>query len=72
MLLGRLRGTALAGAGRSVMEPGPSNLRPHERAAEVRSRLEVRNVHHAIVTDPDGRLLGLVDRADLERTDPER
>lgn len=77
MLLGRLRGTALAGADPArpvveVMQPGPSTLRPHEPAAEVRARLEARNVLHAIITDPDGRLLGVVDRADLERAGPQR
>ena len=78
VLLGRLRGSTLAAADPTrpvveVMEPGPSTLRPHEPAAVVRARLEAKNVHHAIVTDPDGRLLGIVDRvADLERADRKR
>jgi Mg/Co/Ni transporter MgtE (contains CBS domain) len=74
ILLGRLQGTALDTALASidpatpvaaVMEPGPSTLRPHEPAAEVRSRLENKNLSYAIVTDPDGRLLGTVHPADL-------
>jgi CBS domain-containing protein len=70
ILLGRLRGAALAAAEPAlpvgeVMEAGPSTLRPHEPAAEVRARLEDRGLAYAIVTDPDGRLLGTVQAADL-------
>ncbi|MER7433775.1 CBS domain-containing protein [Pseudonocardia alni] len=70
ILLGRLHRTTLASldpatAAVEVMEPGPSTLRPHEPAAEVRSRLENKDLSYAIVTDPDGRLLGTVHPADL-------
>ena len=70
ILLGRLRGTPLAAAGPAtavveVMEPGPSTLRPHEPAADVRSRLQNTDRSYAIVTDPDGRLLGTVHPPDL-------
>lgn len=75
ILLGRLRAHALddASAGdtdpdtavREVMEPGPSTLRPHEPAAEVRAPLEAKDLTYAIVTDPDGRLLGTVHPSDL-------
>ncbi len=70
ILLGRLRGATLAAAEPArlvgeVMEAGPSTLRPHEPAADVRTRLEDRGRAYAIVTDPDGRLLGTVQPADL-------
>jgi rhodanese-related sulfurtransferase len=70
ILLGRLRGATLADADpaqpvEAVMEAGPSTLRPHEQAAAVRARLEDRGLTYAIVTDPDGRLLGTVRPADL-------
>jgi CBS domain-containing protein len=70
ILLGRLRGSTLddadpAAAVAEVMEPGPSTLRPHELAADVRARLEGRGLTSAIVTDPDGRLLGTFHPADL-------
>ncbi|MGE3661783.1 MAG: CBS domain-containing protein [Pseudonocardia sp.] len=77
VLLGRLRGTALADTDparpvEEVMQPGPSTLRPHEPAADVHARLEARNLLHAIVTDPDGGLLGVIERNDLDRADPQR
>jgi Mg/Co/Ni transporter MgtE len=70
ILLGRLRDTALkdadpAAAAAEVMDPGPSTLRPHEPAAAVRARLKDKGLTYAIVTDPDGRLLGTVHPADL-------
>jgi hypothetical protein len=46
------------------MEGGPSTLRPHEPAA-IKARLADKGLSYAIVTDPDGRLLGTVDPADL-------
>lgn len=69
-LLGRLRDGALSAADPTrpvaeVMEPGPSTLRPHQPAAEVKARLEDRGLTYAIVTDPDGHLLGTVHPADL-------
>lgn len=70
VLLGRLRGSALteadpAATAGAVMEPGPSTLRPHEPAPEIRDRLAERGLSYAIVTDPDGRLLGTAHPADL-------
>ena len=72
-LLGRLRGAVLETAdphsrAADVMEPGPSTLRPHEPAARVRESLQKRNLRHAIITDPEGHLLGTVHRASLEGT----
>ena len=69
-LLGRLRRSVLdaadpnATAGQ-VMEPGPSTLRQHEPAAAVRDRLIRHHLRSAIVTDPEGHLMGTVHPADL-------
>jgi CBS domain-containing protein len=76
ILLGRLRAAALNGLGAAaattpveeVMEAGPSTLRPHERARDVHARLVERRRSYAIVTDPDGRLLGTVHPGDLPST----
>ena len=70
VLLGRLRAQMLDNAdptcpAAAVMQPGPSTLRPHEPAAAIRARLEDKGLAYAIVTDPDGRLLGTVHPADL-------
>lgn len=64
VLLGRLRKRALEGDPRAkaedVMEPGPSTVRPHQPLAPLLERLERRNLRTAIVTDPEGRLVGVV------------
>jgi CBS domain-containing protein len=70
ILLGRLRSTTLDQAdppapADTVMEAGPSTLRPHLSAADVAARLRDKHLTYAIVTDPDGRLLGTVHPADL-------
>jgi rhodanese-related sulfurtransferase len=69
-LLGRLRPSALATAdphsrAEEIMELGPSTLRPHELAAKIRERLQQRQLSYAIVTDPEGHLLGTVHPTDL-------
>ena len=71
-VLGRLRTTAIESASReataaSRMEPGPSTVRPDLRAAELAQRLQTRGLRTAIVTTPEGRLLGVVRREELER-----
>jgi CBS domain-containing protein len=48
-----------------VMEPRPSTLRPHEPAREIGERLAQRRLSYAIVTDPEGHLLGTVHSTDL-------
>jgi rhodanese-related sulfurtransferase/CBS domain-containing protein len=69
VLLGRLRRSALEdGEGeavRKLMEVGPSTIRPDVPADELRKRLEKRDLKCAIVTGPDGVLMGVVRRADL-------
>lgn len=69
-LLGRLRAAVLDEADPDrevgeVMEAGPSTLRPHEPAAEIKARLLDKHLSYAIVADPDGRLLGTVHPGDL-------
>ena len=71
-LLGRLRKSAIESAAAastagSIMEPGPSTVRPDISATELAERLSRRELTTAIVTTPAGRLLGVVRRDDLER-----
>jgi CBS domain-containing protein len=70
MLLGRVRARrerdldAVAG---EVMELDPSTVRPHRSAAGLAQQLAERDQDWAIVTTPEGRLLGIAWREDLER-----
>jgi CBS domain len=70
VLLGRLRGAALQGdpaaTAEEVMEPGPSTIRPDTAPAALAARLRERELTTAVVTDPDGILLGIVRLVDLE------
>lgn len=71
VLLGRVRGSALDCDPdldiEAVMEPGPSTVRPDTPAEKLASRLADQDLRYAIVTTPEGRLLGVVSREDLER-----
>jgi CBS-domain-containing membrane protein len=71
LLLGRLRRSALDCdpnlRAEEVMEEGPSTVRPDKPAAELASRLAERQLNFAIVTTPEGHVLGVACRADLER-----
>jgi CBS domain-containing protein len=70
VLLGRLRRTGLEGdpaaTAEQVMEPGPSTIRPDTEVAELARRLRDRKLTTAVVTDPDGVLLGIVRLVDLD------
>ena len=70
MLLGRLQKAMLdadpSAPAEQVMEAGPSTVRPDRPLAELAERLRSRGLHTAIVTAPDGKLLGVVQRADME------
>jgi CBS domain-containing protein len=73
IVLGRLRRSALEAAAESanvdtVMEPGPSTMRPDAPARELVERLARRQLNTAVVTTPEGRLLGLFSRAAAERS----
>jgi CBS domain-containing protein len=70
VVLGRLRKATLEGdpnrrAG-EVMEPGPSTSRPDLDPAELLAKLQKADLTTAVLTDPEGRLLGIVRRTDLE------
>lgn len=70
VLLGRLRRAALEGSpaanAEDVMEPGPSTIRADMQLEPLLERMRKRDLTGLPVTDPDGRLLGLVRRDDLE------
>ncbi|TML75562.1 MAG: CBS domain-containing protein [Actinobacteria bacterium] len=70
VLLGRLRRSALDGdpqaPAESLMEPGPSTVRADTPAAELAERLRGRELNTAIVSDPEGRLVGVARRRELE------
>ena len=69
VLLGRLRKTVLEADPRAivdaVMEPGPSTIRADTPPDRLRERLEARRLTTAVITDPDGRFLGIVRTEDL-------
>jgi len=71
VVLGRVRGEALGGDAEelvgAVMEPGPTTIRPDEPLATLVPRLRDKRVGRIIVTTPDGRLVGLVERDVAER-----
>jgi CBS domain-containing protein len=69
-LLGRLRKAMLeadpATRAEQVMEAGPSTVRADRPLAELAERLRNRGLRTAVVTGPDGKLLGVARRADME------
>jgi predicted transcriptional regulator len=69
-VLGRLPAAALDGdpavRAEQVMEPGPSTIRADRPLAELAERLDRRGLRTAIVTNPDGRLLGVATLADMQ------
>ena len=71
VLLGRLRRAALEGDERltaeEVMEAGPSTVRADTPPSELAERLDRRDLKTAVITDPEGRLMGLVRREDLDQ-----
>jgi CBS domain-containing protein len=69
VVLGRLRASAIREAGdaraEDLMEPGPSTVRPDVPAGDLARRLADRELGTAIVTTPEGRLIGVARRDDL-------
>lgn len=69
-LFGRLRRNALEGepeaTAESLMEPGPSTVRPDTAVKELRERLDKQGLRTAIVSTPEGRLIGVVLREALD------
>jgi len=70
VLLGRVRTADLNdpdARARDVMEEGPSTYRPNVGLDELLRRMLDHHFDQAFVTDPDGRLRGLVTRRDIAR-----
>ena len=70
-LLGRAPASALDPTSErpvwDVAQPGPKTFRPHVTAAKVAEVLAEKGYRWAIVTTPEGRLLGVASREELER-----
>jgi CBS-domain-containing membrane protein len=70
VLLGRLRASTLdcdpTLRAAEVMEPGPSTVRPHKTAAGIAENLAEKELRWAIVTTPEGELIGVAARTELE------
>jgi CBS domain-containing protein len=49
-----------------VMEPGPSTVRADLSPEQLRERLDKRGFNFAVVTTPDGKLIGVVPRSALD------
>ena len=62
----RVRGGDSAARVEDVLEPGPSTIRPHLTVEELSERLVRSDVRTLLVTDPEGKLLGVVRRSDVE------
>lgn len=70
VVLGRLRGAALdetsATLVEDAMEEGPTTTRANDDLLALATRLHDHNVVSILVTDPDGRLIGLTYREDAD------
>ncbi len=68
---GRLRQKALAADPESivetVMESGPSTIRPDVLLEAITERMRERRVESTVVTTSDGRLVGILYRGDAEQ-----
>jgi rhodanese-related sulfurtransferase len=70
VVLGRVRRSRLDDApddasAELLMEPGPSTTRPHTRPTDIANQLPRSGANTAILTTPEGELLGVVRRSDL-------
>jgi Mg/Co/Ni transporter MgtE len=70
VLLGRLRPSRCGNLHDSrvedAMEEGPSTVRPDTAAGDLAERLRKRDLKTAVVTTPEGTLIGVVRRSELE------
>ena len=69
IVLGRIRRRDLETSGDTaadVMEEGPSSFRPDVPLDELLNRMQSRDVENVVITDPDGRLMGIVERTRAE------
>ncbi|MHB2022589.1 MAG: CBS domain-containing protein [Mycobacteriales bacterium] len=75
VVLGVLDQTALTGDDNvpvgDAMRAGPPTVRAHEDLHELVGRMHARNVVTILVTDPEGRLLGLLHRNDADLAEGE-
>ena len=71
VVLGRVRGEALDGDGErtvdTVMEAGPTTIRPSEPLDALVKRMQQRRTNSIIVSTADGVLVGVLRREDGER-----
>ncbi len=72
VVLGRVRRSTLSSAredatAESLMEPGPSTVRPNKPVPELVERLTKGELETMIVTTPHGCLIGVFHRTDAER-----
>lgn len=70
VVLGRVRRSRLEdspsdASAEELMEPGPSTIRPHTGTDQLASDLQRRGANTAILTTPEGELVGVVSRTDL-------
>jgi CBS domain-containing protein len=70
-LLGRVRSSEIRDAdddatGEQVMQPGPSTVRPDLTVDELRKRLDDKDLKTSLVSTPEGRLIGVVTREQLD------
>jgi CBS domain-containing protein len=69
-LLGRLRRSSIkddtSGTAEELMSPGPSTVRPDGDPTELRDTLEEKDLKTAIVSTPEGRVIGVVRRSALD------
>jgi predicted transcriptional regulator len=70
IVLGRLRMSEMKDAdddatAEQTMSPGPSTVRADTETDELAKKLDAKNLKTALVTNPEGRLLGVVLRKDL-------
>jgi CBS domain-containing protein len=70
VVLGRLRPTASQADGtrrvEDLMEVGPSTFRAGVPLSELLERMQTRRVQAVIITDPDGRLVGVLEKQRAE------
>ena len=68
-VLGRMRRSELdcdpSLTAEQVMEKGPSTVRADTSPEDLREKLDKRDLRFAVVTTPEGRLMGVVRRQDL-------
>ena len=71
VVLGRIRSKALDGDPdapvEEIMEAGPTTVRTNEPLEPLYQRMVSRNVESLLVTTSDGRLVGSLYKADVER-----